>query len=147
MVLRRWDPILNPRRMDETMDRLWGGLGWRRGLDEGIEAWSIPLDVVDEGETIVVKASLPGIDPDDIQVSIENDVLTIKGHIETEQETKEEAFLMRERRSGSFHRSLRLPDAIDADKAEPIFENGVLTVSFPKQEAKKVKTLRINAKS
>ena len=86
-----------------------------------------------------MRASLPGVSPDNIQVSIEDNVLTIRGETASHFENTEGNYLMRERRSGSFHRSLRLPDTVDQDRAEPRYEHGVLTINLPKAEAKKAK--------
>jgi len=120
----------------------------REGLpatDGTINRWGIPLDIVEEDGNILVHASLPGFNPDDITVSVEDDVLTIKGQTEEKHERKEGGYLLRERRSGSFYRSLRLPETVDADKAEPHYENGVLTITMPKVESKKVKHLKVNS--
>jgi HSP20 family protein len=114
---------------------------------ESIETWSVPIDVVREGEQILVKASLPGLSPDDIQVSIEDDVLTIKGETKMERETKEGDYLLRERRSGSFYRAIRLPDTVDTENAMSSYENGVLTVEFPRLESKRARKLDINVGS
>ncbi len=105
--------------------------------------WAVPLDIVEEDGSFVVRASLPGLNPDDIQVSVEDGLLTIKGETAEEHERNEGGYLLRERRSGSFHRSLRLPDTVEPDQAEPIYENGVLTIAMPKIESK-VKHLKIN---
>ena len=113
--------------------------------DGTVNRWGIPLDIVEEDGNILVHASLPGFNPDDITVSIEDDVLTIKGQTEEQHERKEGGYLLRERRSGSFYRSLRLPETVDADKAEPHYENGVLTITMPKVESKKVKHLKVNS--
>jgi HSP20 family protein len=143
MVLRRWEPFGELRRMQGNMDRLWSGF-YSGGEDgNGIERWVIPLDVKEEGDNIVIHASMPGVDPNDVDVTIENDVLTIKGHTKVEEERKEGNFLMKERRTGSFQRSLRLPDTVDTEKAQPYYENGVLTVTLPKAEAKKAKKLSV----
>ncbi len=144
MVLQRWDPFTDLRRMQQDMDRLWRGF-LPAGDHPEIESWAIPLDVAQEGDNIVVHASLPGVKPDDIQVSIENNVLTIKGQTKEEKEHKEGDYLMRERRVGSFHRSLRLPDTVDTDKVKPYYEDGVLTVAFSKMESKKAKQLKVTA--
>ena len=101
------------------------------------------LDVVRKGDDIEVRASVPGVAPGDIQITVENDVLTINGQTESEKETAEGDFLMRERRSGSFHRALRLPDTVDVDKAETSYDNGVVTINFPKLESKKAKKLSL----
>src|SRR5688572_32252532 len=123
MVLRRWEPFRELRQMQENMDRLWRSFGPGEGGAGNVENWAIPLDVVQEGDNIIVKASVPGVKPEDIDVSIENDVLTIKGHSKEEREHREGNYLMRVRYTGSFHRALRLPDTVDFDKAQPHYEN------------------------
>ena len=88
---------------------------------------------------------LPGIDPENIDVSIDHGVLTIKGRTEGEAEDQREDgnYMVRERRSGSFIRSLRLPETVDADQAKPNYDNGVLTITLPKAESKKAKHLTV----
>mgnify|MGYP000551319305 CR=1 FL=1 len=142
MVLQRWDPFAELRHTDEALERLWGSIGVRT-VDGGMGGWSVPLDVVQGGDNILVHASLPGVKPEDIQVTIENDILTIKGEPTTDHEERNGHYLMRERRAGRFHRALRLPDTLDADKGESRYESGVLTVKFPKVEAKKAKKLEV----
>ena len=106
------------RRTDGAVDRMWRGFnGW--GYIFGAPAQgAVALDIVDEGETVVVKASLPGISPEDIQVTIEDDVLTLKGEASEEREDEGEHYLLRERRYGGFHRAIRLPDTVDTENAE-----------------------------
>jgi HSP20 family protein len=143
MVLRRWEPFQELRQMQGNMNRLWRDLGHGGGEEGNVENWAIPLDVVQEGDNIVVKSSVPGVSPEDIDVFVENDVLTIKGHTKEEREHQEGNYLMRERRSGSFYRALRLPDTVDSDKAQSHYENGVLSITFPKMESKKARRLQI----
>src|SRR5918998_3211580 len=143
MVLRRWNPLRELRQMQENVDRMWRNFGQEGGEAGNVENWAIPLDVVQEGDNIVVKASVPGVNPEDIDVSIENDVLTVKGQTKEEREQQEGNYLMRERRSGSFYRALRLPDTVDSDKAQPHYENGILSISFPRMESKRAKRLQI----
>jgi HSP20 family protein len=143
MVLRRWEPFRELRQMQQNMDQLWHSFSSGGGEGQDVENWAIPLDVVQEGDNIVVKASVPGVNPEAIDVSIENDVLTIKGHTKEEWEHQEGNYLMRERRAGSFYRALRLPDTVDSDQAQPHYENGVLSITFPRMELKKAKRLHI----
>ncbi len=143
MMLQRrnhFSPFGELRQMQENMDRMWRRFGsFNHDDSNGFEAWAAPLDVVAHGDDFVVRASMPGVAPENIQVSIEDKVLTIRGKTASHFETSEGNYLMRERRSGSFHRSLRLPDTVDQDKAEPRYEHGVLTVTLPKAEAKRAK--------
>src|ERR671914_305799 len=144
MVLRRWEPFRELRQMQENMDRLWRSFS-SGGDGQDVENWAVPLDVVQEGENIVVKASVPGVSPEDIDVSIENDVLIIKGQTKEEREHQEGNYLMRERRSGSFYRALRLPDTLDSEKAQPHYEHGILSITFPKMESKRARRLQITS--
>ncbi len=144
MVIRRWDPFIELRRMQENMYHLWRGFSQPVGGNGDMEGWAIPLDVVQEGDSIVVHASLPGVNPSDLSVSIENDVLTIRGQTGSDSERQEGNYLMRERHTGSFHRSLRLPDTLDVERAHTNYDHGVLTIAFPKVEAKQARQLAIN---
>ena len=139
-MMQRRTPFNELRQMQDNMDRMWRRFGSFNHEDgSGMEAWAAPLDVVADGDDFVVRASLPGVSPENIQVSIEDNVLTIRGETASQFENTEGNYLMRERRSGSFHRSLRLPDTVDQDKAAPRFEHGVLTITLPKAEAKRAK--------
>ncbi len=145
MALRDWDPFHEVRRIQGGLDRFQNGLPIWDGSREP-HTWAIPVDVVREGDEIVVHATLPGVDPDEIEVSIEENLLTIKGSTKGSEEaggTNEVDYLVKERRTGSFRRTLRLPKTADADKARPHYDNGVLTVSFPRLESKKVKQLKV----
>jgi HSP20 family protein len=147
MVLQRWYPLAEIRRLEETAGRV------RRGFGPGGFAWArvgngiLPLDVEEGDDDIVVRASLPGVPPEDIQVTTEDGVLTIQTPSTAESEASEGSYLIKERRSGSFHRSLRLPDSVDPEKAESSYEHGVLSISLPKQEAKKAKRVEVKVKS
>ena len=107
----------------------------------------IPLDVEEGDEKVTVSASLPGLSPEDIEVTTEDGVLTIKAESQTENEASEGNYVIRERRNGSLHRSLRLSSAVDADNAEASYEHGVLTVSLPKHEASKPRRLEVKTGS
>ena len=142
MVLRRWEPFRELRTMEDTINRLWRNYG-REAADPTVEGWSVPLDVVREGDQIMVHASLPGVDPENIDVSVEDSVLTIKATTHADVEREEGEYLMRERRTGSFHRALRLPDTVDTERIQPGYKNGVLTITIPKAESKKAKRLKV----
>ena len=142
-MMQRWEPFRDMRRMDEIMHRL------RRGhvrYGYGVaEKWAVPLDVVEEDDKIIVRATLPGVEPDDIDVTLENEVLTINAETKTETEERKENYLVRERRAGKFHRTLRLPDTVDREKVETKYENGIVEITFPKAEAKKARRLSVKA--
>ena len=144
MIIRRRDPSNELRRMQENMDQLWQSFAPVRAGAEQREGRAAPLDVIQDGEDIVVQASLPGVDPKHINVSIESDVLTIRGNASGHVERQSGNYLMRERHTGSFHRSLRLPDSLDLEKAHSRYDNGVLTITLPKLEARQARQLEVS---
>ena len=96
----------------------------------------------------MITASLPGYNPDDVDISVHDGVVTIKGEVETKEEEAEDIdskYYLRERRYGSFHRAIRLPVEVNADAAEANFENGILTLTLPKAEAVKPKRIAVQA--
>ena len=145
-MMQRWTPFQDLRQMQDTMDHMWHRFGDAPTAPADppeIEAWAVPLDVVRSGEDTLIRASMPGVNPEDIHVSIEDNVLTIKGQTAEEHQEGDGAYLMRERRSGSFHRALRLPDSVDPDQVRPHYKNGVLTITIPKAEAKRARHLDV----
>ena len=144
MVLQRRDSFLELRRIYNHLYRPW--LGFNPVISgAGRREWSIPLDIVQEEDQYVVRASLSGIDPENIEVSVDQGVLTIKCRTESQAEDQrpDGHYMVRERRSGSFIRSLRLPDTVNTDEVKPNFDNGVLTIALPKVESKKAKHLTV----
>jgi HSP20 family protein len=135
MTLRYWDPFTEIRRMEAALHRHRQGFAGPVTKGQTPRTWAAPVDVVREGEDVVVRVSLPGIGPDDIQVTLEKGVLTVRGETGEERE-QEQGYLTRERRTGSFSRAIRLPDFVDTEKAETLYENGVLSITFPRLEMK-----------
>lgn len=146
MVLQRWEPFKELRQMEDTMNRLWRGFGGQPFYGEGAEDWNILLDVIQKKDEIEVKASVPGVNPDEIDVALEDNVLTIKADRKSEAENKDGTYLIQERPTGSFYRALRLPDTVDPNKIECNYHDGVLTVIMPKAEEKKRKQIQVKAK-
>jgi HSP20 family protein len=140
MVMQRWDPVRELRQMDETMNRLWRGYG---GTPSGTEDWNISLDVVQRPDEIVVKASIPGIKPEAVDLAIEDNILTLRTDRKPDFEDDKSVYLVQERPTGSFYRALRLPETVDANKVQSTYENGVLTIVLPKAEEKKKKQIKI----
>jgi len=144
----RWDPfgeMVGLRRamdrwLDEGIARPWRMLGWDAG--DGY----VPLDLYETDEALVVKASLPGVKPEDVEVTITGDTLTIKGESKREEEEKKTNYYRQEAWYGGVARSLTLPSQVEADKAEAVFEHGVLTLTMPKAESMKPKTIKVKAR-
>ena len=145
----RWDPFGEMVHLRHTVDGLFDqsfSRPWRIVRWENGESVS-PLDVYETDDELVVKAVLPGVKPEDVEVSITGDTLSIKGEFKAEEETKKRSYYRQERRYGSFHRAITLPTEVETDKAEAVFEHGVLTLTMPKAEAVKPKTIQVKAHS
>jgi HSP20 family protein len=143
--LIRWEPAREMMTLREAMDRLFDD-AFTRPLSLR-DAWSVPaIDMYQTDDEIVVKAALPGIKADEVQINITGEVLTLKGETKHEEEKKEKAWHMREQRWGSFERSIVLPTDVVADKTKAEFENGILTITLPKAEEVKPKVINIKAK-
>ena len=143
MVTQRLVSFAEMRRAQESMrrwTRSFGGNG-----DSEVGGWRASLDVAHEGDNYIIQVSLPGVGPDNIDVTVEDNVLTIKASTQSEHDNKEGEYLIRERRVGSFHRSLRLPDTGDTEGIDPSYKNGVLTITIPKAESKKAKHFKVLA--
>jgi HSP20 family protein len=111
------------------------------------DGWSAPaIDMYQTDDEIVVKASLPGVKADEVQINITGEILTLKGETKQVEEKKDKAWHMREQRWGAFERAIALPTEVVADKAKAEFENGILTISLPKAEEVKPKIINIKAK-
>lgn len=93
-----------------------------------------------------MRASIPGIKADEVQIDVTGDVLTLKGEVKQEEERKDRAWHIREQRFGSFERSVALPTSVKSDQAEAVFENGILTITLPKADEVKPRTINIKAK-
>ena len=143
--LTRWEPAREMMTLREAMDRLFDDAFTRPFSTT--DGWSAPaIDMYQTDDEVVVKASLPGIKSDEVQINITGDVLTLKGEVKHEEETGEKAWHLREQRWGSFQRSVALPTNVVADKAKAEFENGILTITLPKAEEVRPKTITINTK-
>lgn len=146
--LMRWDPFGNRMSLQNAIDRLfedsfvrpaWNGMVF-------INAANLVIDMYETKNEVVVKAALPGVKPEEVEVTLTGDTLTIRGETKEENEVKEKDYIRKERREGSFSRSLTLPSGLNADKAEATFENGVLMLKIPKREESKPKSIKVRAK-
>ena len=144
--LTRWEPVREMMTLREAMDRLFND-AFTRPISLRDGGWSAPaIDMYQTDDEVVVKAALPGFKADEVQINITGDVLTIRGDMQHEEEKKERAWHIREQRWGSFERSVALPTAVTSDKANADFENGILTITLPKAEEVKPKTITVKAR-
>ena len=133
MAITRWDPFDEVLSMQRDLDRLFRRFGAGGGGDlVSSVAWMPRIDVKTEGDDMVVYAELPGLAPDDIDVSVTDGMLTIKGERKSESEEESGGWLIRERSYGTFERSLALPDGIDIDSIRADYSDGVMELRIPK---------------
>ena len=145
--LIRWEPAREMMTLREAMDHLFDDAFTRPlTLRDGWSAPAIDIDMYQTDNEIVVKASLPGIKANQVQINITGEVLTLKGEVKHEEEKNNKAWHIREQRWGAFERSVALPTEVVADKAKAEFENGILTITLPKAEDVKPKIISIKAK-
>ena len=146
-TLTRWSPFVEISHAHRLMDRIFDDTVFRpyrlgvRWFEDG----HVPLDMYQTEDDVVVKASLPGIKPEDVEISIDGNTLIIRGQAETSEKEEKDSYVLRERRWGSFHRSVTLPSNLKTDKAEATYEDGVLTLSIPKADEAKPKTIKVKA--
>ncbi len=146
--ITRYDPIGEMVSLRSAMDRLFedsfvSPLTWR--TIAGGNDVTPPIDVHETADEIVVTASLPGMKADDVDITITGQTLTLKGELKAENEINRDQYLYRERRFGSFSRTLQLPVRVQGDQAQATFADGVLTLTIPKAEEVKPRQIRINA--
>ena len=144
----RWEPFRDLISLREAMDRLFEEsfirprVGWLAPLGAG----ALAVDMYETDQDVVIKSSMPGVKAEDLDITITGDTLTIKGETKTEEKVEKANYIRQERRYGAFCRSLTLPTTIVAEKAKAEFENGVLTLTLPKAEEVKPKTIKVKAK-
>ena len=146
MAMTRWDPFRDLMGIQSELNRLFGRTygGESGGATSG--AWVPPLDIYETKEKFVVTVELPGIEPDSVDVSVEDSTLTIRGERSFTNEVDEDSYHRVERRYGSFVRSLSLPQTARADAIEASFDKGVLTIEIPKAEEAKPRKISIKAR-
>lgn len=147
MSITRWEPFRDLISLREAMDRLFEE-GWVRPR----EGWLLPtegtlaIDMYETPDSVVVKSAVPGVKPEDIDITITGQTLTIAGETKTEEEVERENYIRRERRYGRFSRSIALPSGVQGEKAEATFEQGLLTLTIPKAEEAKPKVIKVKSK-
>ena len=147
--LTRWEPTREMMTLREAMDRLFDDAFTRPFslMREGGSNWSSPaIDMYQTDNEVVVKAALPGIKADEVQINVTGEHLTIRGEMKHEEEKKDKSWHLREHRWGTFERSIMLPTSVIADKAKADFDNGILTITLPKSEEMKPKTITVKTK-
>src|SRR4029434_9800399 len=150
--LTRWDPFSDMLSLRQAMDRLfedaWVRPGsWGVAAGNGNTATTLPVDVSETDDELFVSATLPGIKPEDIDVTVQGDTLTIKAETKSDETTEQGNYHRRERRFGQFYRQLALPVSVKADSAQAHFENGILKLHLPKAEEAKERRIQVTSGS
>ena len=137
-ALMRWDPFAELSELRSRFDRMFDE------LTEGHpRAWTPAIDVVRENGNLVVRADIPGIKPEEVKIEVEDDILTVFGEHEERTEEKDKHYVRRERRYGSFRRSMALPTGVDPKKIEAKTHDGVVEVTIPLPETAQKETVTI----
>jgi len=145
-MLTRWDPFRESMSLRNQMDRLFSD--WLSDYGDAGESrmgvsFRLPLDVSENDDAYIVRASLPGIKPEELDISVQNNTLTIRGEVKHEEEREGNRWHLQERRFGQFQRSISLPNNVDPDSVGAQYENGVLTLTLPKSEEAKPRKISV----
>ena len=143
--ITRWDPFAEMATLRQAFDRMFDDIRPVRAYTaNGGDAY-FPVDLSETNDEIIIKASLPGVKPEDIEISVTGQVLTLKGESREDHEENTKNYFRRERRHGAFMRQFQLPTEVESERAQATFEHGVLRLALPKAEAVKPKTIKVNA--
>jgi HSP20 family protein len=146
MAIVRWDPVRELDSLQSDMNRLFDGFFGGAANDQH-RRWIPAMDLVETEDHLVLRADLPGIEEDDVDIEVKDGLLTVSGERKSEHEEKSEGFYRVERAFGSFSRSLTLPQGIDTDSISADFDRGVLEVKIPKPEERKPTRVQIGQRS
>ena len=145
--LIKWEPLNDLVSLRDAMDHLFADSFVRmRGLPVVGGAAPLALDVYETADSVVVKTNVAGVKPEELDITIDGDILTIKGETQSEDKVEKASYIRQERRYGAFERSVQLPVALLAGKAQASVENGVLTLTIPKSEESKPRAIKVQAR-
>jgi len=143
-TLTRWEPFRGATSLQDQINRVFNDVLERTGEESSLTAWAPAVDIYETEHELVLKADLPDIDPKDLDIRVENNILTIRGERKFEKNVSEENYLRVERSYGSFTRSFTLANTVNSEAIKAAYENGVLTLSIPKREEAKPKQIKVN---
>ncbi len=143
-TINRWEqPFRGATTLQEQINRVFGD-GGRAGEESNLTPWAPAVDIYETEHELVVKADLPDVNPQDLDIRVESNILTIRGERKFENKVNEENYLRVERSYGSFSRSFQLANSVNSDAINADYQNGVLTLSIPKREEAKPKQIKVN---
>jgi HSP20 family protein len=143
-ILNRWEPFRGAATLQEHVNRLFGNVLEHSGEESNLTSWAPAVDIYETEHELVVKADLPEVDPKELDIRVENNLLTIRGERKFEKKVNEDNYLRVERAYGSFSRSFSLANTVNADAIKADYQNGVLTLTIPKREEAKLKQIKVN---
>ena len=143
-TLTRFEPFSVAGTLQDQINRVFNDVLARGGEDSNLTTWAPAVDIFETEHELVVKADLPDIDPKDLNIRVENNILTIRGERKFEKKVDQDNYLRVERAYGSFARSFSLASTVNTDAIKADYQNGVLTLSIPKREEAKPKQIKVN---
>jgi HSP20 family protein len=143
-ILTRWEPTRGLTTLQDQINRLFHDSFPRTEEEASLSAWAPAVDIYETEHELVVKADLPEVDAKDLDIRVENNILTIRGERKFEKKVNEENYLRVERSYGSFARSFTLANTVNAEAIKADYQNGVLTLTIPKREEAKPKQIKVN---
>src|ERR1700751_1337207 len=144
-TINRWEqPFRGAKTLEEQINRVLGDVLGRTGEESNLTPWAPEVDIYETENELVVKADLPDVNPQDLDIHVENNILTIRGERKFENKVKEDNYLRIERAYGSFSRSFSLANSVKSEAIQADYHNGVLTLSLPKREEAKPKQIKVN---
>ena len=143
-TLHRWEPFRGAATLQEQVNRLFGNVLERSAEESNLTTWAPAVDIYETEHELVVKADLPEVDAKNLDIRVENNLLTIRGERKFEKKVNEENYLRVERAYGSFSRSFSLANTVNAEAIKADYQNGVLTLTIPKREEAKPKQIKVN---
>jgi len=143
-TIARWEPFRGVTALQDQINRLFNDTFERTGEQSNLSAWAPAVDIYETEHELVVKADLPDVDPKDLDIRVENNLLTIRGERKFEKKVSEENYLRVERSFGSFARSFTLANTVNTDAIKAEYQNGVLTLSIPKREEAKPRQIKVS---
>lgn len=146
-ALSRWEPFRGATTFQEQVNRLFNDVFERNQHESSLSTWAPAVDIYETEHELVVKADLPEVDAKDLDIRVENNVLTIRGERKFEKKVNEDNYLRVERTYGSFSRSFSLSNTVNSEAIKADYQNGVLTLSLPKREEAKPKQIKVNVGS
>jgi HSP20 family protein len=143
-TLTRWEPFRGATSLQDQVNRLFNDVFERSGQESSLTTWAPAVDIYETEHELVVKADLPEVDPKDLDIRVENNILTIRGERKFEKKVNEDNYLRVERAYGSFARSFTLANTVNSEAIKAEYQNGVLTLTIPKKEEAKPKQIKVS---